>query len=124
MSGIARQAMTTNLDPFVRLLGLVEVHLRLPVAAKHVLILQTFTKIICASERGRQNRKKKPIAKDEKEPLTNPTTPVPCRSSPSRWRVCILQFVDWLPSGAHLPSLVVPMSCWSSASGCGRGILC
>ena len=66
MSDIARQAMTTNLDPFVRLLGLVEVHLRLPVAAKHVLILQTDTKIVRASERGRQNRKKKPIAKDEK----------------------------------------------------------
>jgi len=51
-SGIARQAMTTNLDPFVRLLGLVEVHLCLPVAAKHVLVPKTDTKIVRASERG------------------------------------------------------------------------
>jgi hypothetical protein len=50
-SGIARQAMATNLDPFVRLVGLVEVHLCLPVAAKHALVLQTDSKIVRAAER-------------------------------------------------------------------------
>ena len=43
--------MATNLDPFVRLLGLVEVHLCLPVAAKHALVLQTDSKIVRAAER-------------------------------------------------------------------------
>jgi len=40
------QARGEMLDPFMRLLRLVEVHLRLPVAAKHVLVPQTDTKIV------------------------------------------------------------------------------
>ena len=49
-TGIARQSYATNLDPFVRLLGLVEVHLCLPVAAKHGLVLHTDADVSRASE--------------------------------------------------------------------------
>ena len=91
-TGIARQSYATNLDPFVRLLSLVEVRLCLPVAAKHGLVLHTDADVSRASGRDGQHRGNS--NEYNNEPLTFPITPVPCYSYPNQWCVCIVRVFD------------------------------
>ena len=98
----------TNLDPFVRFLGLVEVRLCLPPPAEHAFVLHTDTKVSRASKRGGQNRNNR--NEHDKEPLTFPKAPVPSHTSPNQRCPCTRRVFRWLPLGEHLPSLVPSMS--------------
>ena len=86
---VHESSRATNHDPLVRLLGLLQVLLRLLIAAKPVLALQSIPKIFRAFEEKRKHGGQNQAPSEDKgAPLTIPIALVPCYSSlgPRRFR--------------------------------------